>query len=42
MKCQSLFSWKNKKSISTLSSAASAHRVVKVNACTSKYQESSW
>ena len=31
MKCQILFSWKNKKNIINLSSAENAKRVVKVN-----------
>ena len=31
MKCQILFSWKNKKNIISLSSAENAQRVVKVN-----------
>ena len=33
MKCQILFSWKNKKNIISLSSEEFAKRVVKVNPC---------
>ena len=38
MKCQSLFSWKNKKNITILSSAELAQRVVKVNGLVIKTQ----